>query len=546
MEIRDILFHTPVLLIFVVIGLGYVAGQIKIYGFSIGIAGVLFVGLAFGAWQPQGAKPFAIAGLIPELGLILFVYAIGLTSGPGFFHSLKERGIRFNIAALLSLVLGAVLAVVGGYLLGLSPGLVSGVFCGGVTNTPALAAVTQLVAPSENVTEPTLGYSVAYPFAILSFLFAFQWLTIARRREFQLEKEALLKNIESETNLVVKHFELRNQKLFGHPIGELRVQDETGLIISRIRHGRNVYIPTKYTLLQEGDIVLVVGAKKNVEKGIEYFGAESSEHIDINSDKIAWRRILVSNKALVGCKIRDLELERRFNAQITRLRRADIEIVPSHEEVVELGDRLAVVMPAEKTGEVSKFFGDSERGIADLDFTAITLGISLGVLIGIIPIPLPGGSTLSLGIAGGPLIVALILGKLGRTGPLLWVIPMEANHAIRHIGLLLFLSSVGVTAGSHLEKTIVHNGVKLLFLGVLISVVTTVAMIVFLRNFARAGVIATLGASSGMHTQPASLARAYELSESDEVYTTYAVTYPVAMIAKIIFAQLIWIVSSAL
>lgn len=539
---REILVQNPPLLIFIVIGLGYILGSIKIKGFSIGIAGVLFVGLAFGTWNPHGTQPFLIPRQIPELGLILFVYAIGLSSGVGFFHAMRERGIKFNIATFASLVLAAILAILIGRILCLSPELIAGVFCGSLTNTPALAAVTQIVPNPSNLTQPAVGYSVTYPFAILTFLIAFQIFIRYRQREFAMEKEAAIKKLEKE-KLLVKHFEVRNPNLFGHPIGELRVQDEVGVVISRIRHGEKISIPTKYTLLQEGDVILAVGIQKNIERAKEYFGAESSDRIDIDKDKIEWRRILVSNKKLAGRKIREFELERRFNAQITRLRRADIEFVPSHDDVIEVGDRLGVAMPTDKIGDVLTFFGDSERGIADLDFTAITLGISLGVLIGMIPIPLPGGTSLRLGIAGGPLIVALILGKLGRTGPLIWAIPLEANHTIRHIGLLLFLSGVGINSGAHFGSTIFHNGLRLLVLGVVISIVTTTSMIFLLRKFANSGVIGTLGGSSGMHTQPASLAYAYEISKSDDVYIAYAITYPVAMIFKIILAQMVFLIA---
>lgn len=544
MELRDIFLSHEPLLAFVVIGIGYLVGQIKICGFSIGIAGVLFVGLAFGAWQPAGSKPFSIARQVTELGLILFVYAIGLTSGPGFFASMRQRGVKFNMAVFLALSLGAVIAMAVGKMLALNTALIAGVYCGALTNTPALAAATQILQKTDpiNISDPTLGYSVAYPFAIFTFILSFQLFTWLRKKELQEEIEILRKNLESETRLVVKHFEIRNPKLFNQPIGALCVQDVTGVIISRLKHGPNVVIPNKYTLLQEGDVVVTVGTQTNIEKALDYFGADSSEHIDINSDKIEMRRILVSNKKLVGKTIEQLQLSRRFNAQITRLRRADIDIVPTSNKVIELGDRLRVVMPTDKIAEVCKFFGDSERDIAELDFTAITMGISLGVLIGMVPIPLPGGSTVALGIAGGPLIVGLILGKLGKTGPLVWSIPLEANHAIRHIGLLLFLGGVGVNSGSHFAKTIANNGWQLLLLGVLVSVVTTFTMMLLLQKFARPGVIGTLGATSGMHTQPASLARAYELGRSDEVYVTYAITYPVAMIVKIILAQLILII----
>jgi len=539
---RDILLAHEALLLFLVIGLGYLVGQIKIRGFGFGGAGVLFVGIAFGAWQPKEATAFHIAPLVTETGLILFVYAIGLTSGPGFFSSLRERGIRFNIAIIVALAIGAVSALIAGkWWLHLSPGLISGVFCGGLTNTPALAAATEYLKAAEPtaISEPALGYSVAYPFGILGFLISFQTFTWIFRKRFQQEREQALSASTGEKQLIVRNFEIRNPKIFGRAIGELKVQDVTGVIISRHRHEGVVAIPTKYTILHEGDVVVVVGNKAAIDKALEFFGAESKERLDTDREHIDMRRILVSNRSLVGKTIKELELDRRFNAQITRLRRADFDMIPSQDTVLELGDRLRVVMPTDKVAEVSKFFGDSLRSIAELDYTAITLGISLGVLVGLIPIPLPGGSKVTLGIAGGPLVVALVLGKLGRTGRVVWSIPHEANEAIRHIGLLFFLAGVGVMAGGKFLQAIQTSGIQLLILGILTTMITTGLSLAMLHFYAKSSIIGTLGATSGMQTQPASLARAREMSGSDETYVTYAITYPVAMIGKILLAQLL-------
>jgi len=250
-------------------------------------------------------------------------------------------------------------------------------------------------------------------------------------------------------------------------------------------------------------------------------------------------RILVSNKKLVGRTIAELELDRRFNAQITRVRRADIDMLVYPEMRLEMGDRLRVVMPRQLVGEVSRYFGDSERAMAELDFTALTMGIVLGVLVGMIPFPLPGCGSVALGIAGVPLVVALVLGRIGRTGPIVWSIPLEANETLRHIGLLFFLAGVGVNAGGRFLETLTSTGPQLLLLGAAITLVSVGTTMALLRRIGHSSVAGTLGATSGMHTQPASLARSRELTQSDEVFVTYAITYPVAMIGKIILAQVI-------
>lgn len=545
---RQILLETQPLLLFLVIGSGYLLGQIRFRNFKLGVAGVLFAGLAFGAWHPQGTEPFEIHESVREIGLILFVYAVGLTSGAGFFSSLRARAMRYNLAVILGLVSGAAIAILLGSAMGLGAGLISGAYCGSLTNTPALAAVTELLKSVDpaSANDPTVGYSMTYPFGVLGVLLMFEVFLRVRREAFNREREQALALAAEVEKVVVHNFKVTNPQVFGRAIGELRVQEQTGVIISRIRHGLDVSIPTKYTLLHEGDVVVGVGQRVNIEKAAAFFGELSEERIELSRENIEMRRVLVSNKKLVGQTIQQLELDRRFNAQITRIRRADIDILVSPDMTLEMGDRLRVVMPREKTGDVSRFFGDSEREVAELDYTALTLGIVLGVLVGMIPFPLPGGTSVSLGIAGGPLVVALILGRLGRTGPIVWSIPLEANEAIRHFGLLFFLAGVGVMAGGQFLKTLSTTGPSLLILGAVITMATVGITMALLRRLGHTSVAGTLGATSGMHTQPASLARSREMTQSDEVFVTYAITYPVAMIGKIILAQVILLLARML
>ncbi len=541
--LREILSNSEPLLLFLVIGLGYVVGQIKIRGFGLGIAGVLFVGLAFGAWRKEGADPLHISHAITEVGLILFVYAVGLTSGPGFFASLRQKGIRANVAILLALLAGGAIVLIAGHALGLPDGQIAGVFCGAITNTPALAAVTELVRKIDpvNVSDPTLGYSVAYPFGVIGALLAFQFFARKNNKALEAEREKAASAATGERRLLARNFKVTNKELIDRAIGELQVQDKTGVVISRLKHANKVFIPTKYTQLRSGDVLVAVGTKADLDKAIAYFGEESTERLEANHEDIELRRVLMSRRELVGKTIEELELDRRFNAQVTRIRRADIDMVAAMDTVLELGDRLRVVMPREKGAEVAEFFGDSERDVAELDYTAITLGISLGVLVGMIPIPAPGGANLALGFAGGPLLVALILGKYGRTGPLVWSIPHEANMALRHIGLLFFLAGLGVKAGGRFLEALQSSGWQLFLLGAITTLVSTAIALIMLRLYAKSSVISSLGATSGMQTQPATLARAHELCKAEEVYIAYATTYPVAMIGKILLAQLIFL-----
>lgn len=532
---------------FLVIALGFLLGQIKIRGFNLGVAGVLFAGLLFGGWRPGEAEPLTIAYQIMQLGLILFVYTVGLTSGAGFFAALKTRGLRFNLALVLALVAGGVVTLILGRWIGLQAGQIAGVYCGGLTNTPALAAVTELISNSGigDPRDPAVGYSMAYPFGIVGGMLAFtifQW--IFRRAATREKADADLLALKK-TKLLSADYEVSNPELYDQPIGALRIQDKVGLVISRQRHNDTISIPTKYSVLHEGDVVSAVGSATDIEKAEAFFGTRCKEPLAEIGGAITMRRILVSKKELCGKTIGELDLDRRFNAQVTRLRRADVDIVPDHHTVVQLGDRVRVVMPKDKAAEVAGFFGDSERGISELDYTALTLGISLGVLIGMIPIPIPGGSFVSLGFAGGPLVVGLILGKLGRTGPLVWSLPAESNNALRHIGLLFFLAAVGVMAGGRFFTALSGDGWRLFSLGLATTTITTGLTLFLLRYLGKATIVSAIGATSGMQTQPATLARAYEMSKSDETYIAYATTYPIAMVGKILIAQLLLLIASA-
>lgn len=548
--LHDLLVRSPPLLLFSVIGLGILVGQVRVRGFRLGVAGVLFTGLAAGAWRAgPDAATLEISHHVTTIGLILFVYGVGISSGPGFFRALGDRALRVNLVVVVALLAAAATALLGGRWAGLGAEQIVGAFCGGLSNTPALAAASELVEAlgRGQAKDVAVGYSVAYPFAVLGGLLAFKAYATAMRRRAQREQEQAIREGRVPVPPVNANFEVRNPALFGKAIGELNVQETAGVLISRHRHGDHVSVPTKYSRLEEGDVVLAVGAPRAIDAALAYFGARSEQHLEHESQgPIVMRRILVSKRKLAGGTIEQLHLDRRFNAQVTRVRRADIDFVATPETRLELGDRLRVVMPGEHAAAVAAFFGDSEREIVDVDFTAMTLGISAGVLLGMVSVPVTSTAAVSLGLAGGPLVVALVLGKLGRTGPLTWSLPLETNHALQHVGLLLFLAGVGVNSGERFLTALSHHGLRLWLVGAAVTVVGTATALVGLRLFGKSSVIQSVGATSGMQTQPATLAYANEIFRSDDVYIAYAITYPVAMVGKILLAQLLVVIQQVL
>lgn len=547
MDIKSLLQNNEILVLFLVIGLGYLIGHIKIKGINFGVAAVLFVGILIGAWLSHDMpNPLQITPQIKNLGLILFVYVIGINSANGFFASFKKRGIKYNIIVVLVLLFTTIIAFVLGFLLKINPAAMAGVFCGGLTNTPALGALSQLITKinTNEINNVTIGYSIAYPFSVLIGLVL---INIFYNLFKSYNKNNLKNNSTISTNtLVTQNFIITNSQIFEKTIGELCVRQTSGVIISRVKHNDSIVVPTKYTVLHKGDIVVTVGNKEDMIKAEKFFGKISSDHPEYIRDKIDYRRIIVSNKALVGKKIEDLELDIKFNAQIVRLKRADVEIVPEVSTVLELGDRLRVVMPVDKIEAISKFFGDSIKGVAELDYTAIMLGIALGVFIGMIPIKITNNIEVSLGLAGGSLISGLILGRLMRTGPFTWSIPLEASQALSDLGILLFLAAVGISAGPSFWTLLSHDGYKLILLGIIITTVALTLTLISIYLINKDSVADSLGVASSVQTQPATLSCAYDITKSNNVFVAYATVYPISMLGKIILAQILYILASYL
>lgn len=532
----DLLVHNELLLLFLVMAVGLVLGRVQYQGVRLGSAGVLFAGLALGAWLRPVLGARSVLTEIKELGLVIFVYCVGLTSGPGLFSAWRKGGLRLNLAIVAGLASGALVAVIGGHWLGLERGHIAGIFCGALTNTPALGAASERLAGTPFASQPVLGYSISYPFGVLGALISFRIFGALQRP--RLREEISARRAEqapiSSANLLVTQ-----TPAIGQSLGALQVRQTVGVIVSRLRRGSEVLVPTKYTVLQKADVVTVVGPQPALATALRFFGELSAEHLEQQRDRVDMRRILMSRRELVGRQLEELKLERRFNAQVTRLRRADIDLVPSGELRLELGDRLRVVAPVDQLPAIGAYFGDSERELAELDFVALALGLSAGLLLAQLPLPVLG-ARLQLGAAGGPLLLSLLLGWLGRTGPLVWSLPYEANHGLRELGLLLFLAGVGSSAGGHLAETFNDRGLVLLGLGALVTLAASAVALSLAHFWAKAGVIASLGATSGMQTQPATLAAAFDLSgHSEATYVAYALVYPVAMIGKILVAQLI-------
>jgi putative transport protein len=538
----SLLADNQLLLLFVIIGLGFLAGNVRIAGFQLGVAAVLFAGIFIGALDRRLGLPENIY----VLGLVLFVYAIGLQSGPGFFSSFKRRGLRINGVVVLLLLMGALMALLLGRILALPAPTVAGLFCGALTNTPALAATVETVkslsahlppdAISAYTNSPVVAYGLAYPFGVLGVIL---WLFVFRKIfKVDLSREQPEDTVPS--RILSCTFRVSNPGIFGSKlIDALETIPNRAFSISRICKGKVMAVASPEIVLGEGDLLVAVGDEHEMDRARVLFGERCQEHLEENLSDFRFRRIFVSNKEVVGQRIRDLQLERRFNATITRLRRGDVEFVPKLDTVLELGDRIRVVCQRDRLDEISKYLGDSMKAITETDFLSLSLGIVLGVLLGMVPIPLPNHTTFKLGFAGGPLLVSLILGRIERSGPITWSLPYNANLLLRQIGLVFFLAGIGSRAGIGFTQTLQSGGFKLVLAAGLITTAVTVAAIIIGYKGFRLPMAAVMGMISGMQTQPACLAYANQQVPNELPNVWYATVYPASMVAKILLAQLL-------
>ena len=543
--IIDFYAENQLLLLFTVIGLGYLIGQAKIFGFSLGVSAVLFVGIAFGALD----KRLGLPEHIYIIGMVLFVYTIGLQAGPSFFSSFQKRGMRTNGIASLLLLVGAVITILFWKLLGLSAPSAAGLFCGALTSTPALAATVETVKtfsmnlPRDvadlNANAPVVTYGLAYPFGVLGIMLWFFVFTKLFKVDFAKEEAARLKEAGSDT-IVSRTYNITNPAVIGKSVADsLKILGQPAFALSRIKKGDVIEIVTPDTVLAEGCQIVAVGTLEALERARMLFGEEASIHLPLDNTGIDFRRIFVSHPAVVGKRIHDLNLEKQFGATITRLRRGDVDFVPSPDTFLEMGDRIRVVTKQENLDRITKYFGDSMKAISETDFLSISFGIVLGVMVGMIPLPLPHGMYFKLGFAGGPLIVALVLGRLERSGRIIWALPFNANLALRQIGLVFFLAGIGTKAGYGFGATFQSGGWGLIAAGAIITTCVVVLTIIVGYKYLKLPMTAVMGFAAGLHTQAAGLAYANQQSQNDQPNIWYATGYPASMITKIILAQII-------
>ncbi|MDR1265478.1 MAG: transporter [Propionibacteriaceae bacterium] len=520
----EFLAAQPILLLVALVLLGSALGSVKLAGFSLGPAAVLFVALALTAVGVAHGVELAVPEVVGNFGLALFTYTVGVSSGPNFFGSLR-RGWPTMLSVAGCLVLAAAVAALAGRLMGLSSAVVAGTFAGGLTNTPALAAAGQAAGQAE---EPALGYSISYLGGVIGMLLAAAWALARggknRQRRPRLEQRTV-----------------RIDQADGSSIAELQERHRGEISFSRVRHDEDpehtvVAVPDER--LRRGDLVSVVGPAELLDAITAELGHTSSHDLVGEQTHLDYNRVTVSKQALLGLRLVDLGLPERFGAQVSRVRRGDVDLVATPDFVVQSGDRLRVVAPSDQMRAVRSYLGDSERGFSDINPTGLALGLTCGVLIGLVHIPLPGGG-FALGSAVGTLVVGLVFGRIGRVGPVVTSMATASANSLSSLGMLIFLAYAGTKAGAGFSAAITSDlGWRVILLGLAITATAAVALLVVGRWPRRLPWPQVAGQLGGAQTQPAVLAFANERTEFDpQVGLGYALVYPAAMVAKILLAQ---------
>jgi putative transport protein len=528
-RLADLLADNPILLLCVLLAVGSMIGALSFRRFSLGPAAVLFLALALSAYDER----FKLPAIIGTLGLVLFAYTIGVSAGPSFFAALRS-GSRAIGAVVVLLAAAAGLTVLVGHLVGLQGAILSGVYAGALTNTPALAASLEQLESNQ----PVVGYSVTYLGGVLGMLIAAGFavkvappdgVTDPSETPAALERGTVRIDVDDLPGLDELAERYGNRVVFSR----LMTGDEPG-------HPGTLDLPSAATRPQRGDILTVVGDAGTIATVIADLGHPSTVPLVLDRTQLDFRRIAVSNRRVAGRSLGELDLPDRFGATATRVRRGDIDLLATDDLVLALGDRVRVVFSPERLTEVAAFLGDSERGATDINPIGLFLGLGLGVLAGLLALPLPGGAKISLGVAGGPLLVGLVLGRLQRTGPVLWSLPHSVSSTLGQFGMLCFLATAGSSAGAALADALAGDlGPRLLVAGAVITVLTAAGLLLGARVM-RAFGPTLAGVVAGTQTQPAVLAYANDVTKADpRVNLGYALVYPVAMIVKVILAPIL-------
>ena len=528
--------------------IGLWIGHFKIKGVGLGIGGVLFGGILVAHFTTQYGIKLDTHTLhfVQEFGLILFVYTIGIQVGPGFFASLRQSGLTLNGLGILIVALGALVTILIYKFADIPLDVALGIYSGAVTNTPSLGAGQQILSElgmSQTTSNMGMAYAMAYPFGICGILLS-MWLI---RLFFKIKVDEEAANFEKESGhdkeaLKSMSLKVTNANLNGIHLIEIPGFDDEDVVCSRLKRGELVIVPKADTDVQLGDILHLVGNPEGLKKMHLIIGEEVDVPVASLSGEIRSERVVVTNEKVLGKKIRHLGIHQKYGVVISRLNRAGVELVPTAHTTLQFGDVLHMVGKTDILNQAISVIGNAKQKLLQVQMLPVFIGIGLGVLLGSIPFYIPGFPVaLKLGLAGGPLVVALILARIGSIGKLYWFMPPSANLALREIGIVLFLAVVGLKSGGSFVDTLTNgSGLEWMGYGIFITLVPLMIVGVIARLYAKLNYLSLCGLLAGSMTDPPALAFANELKEgSGAASLSYATVYPLTMFLRIISPQLL-------
>lgn len=528
----------------IVSAIGLVLGSINFFGIQLEIAGVLFAGLFAGylGWTIEHST----LHFIREFGLVLFVYSIGIQVGPGFFSSLRKEGLRLNFLAALIVIGGLAVAAAIHFILKVPALATVGLFSGATTNTPSLAAAQQAVTdlagvPAADAQQLSIGYAIAYPFGIMGII-----LTMIASKFFFKVNVASEKALHSQAyggesiHLEAVNLIVENTNLNGRKISELS-ELLKGATISRVKQADTVKIAHAETILGLGDIVLAVGTAQALKELEIVIGKKSPLDLRSISSDITTRRIVITRRSVIGKTFKELDLAGRQGIVVTRVIRRELELSCYASSRLEFGDVLVCVGSSTDLQRVASQLGNESQELNHPQMVLVFLGIAVGIILGSIPFSIPGMPVpVRLGLAGGPLLVAILMSRIGHIGPIVFHVPKSANLMMREIGIVLFLACVGLSSGPQFFSTVASpDGAKWLVCGAMITVIPLVLAAIVARGILKMNFMTLCGLLSGSMTDPPALAFANRMALSNAPALSYAAIYPLVMILRVVGAQVL-------
>jgi putative transport protein len=521
--------------LFLILALGSWLGMLSFKKVSLGTAGVLFVALVFGHYG------LSVPKVVMDLGLLLFVYPVGLQAGMRFFRTFRRQGLQFIVIGFVTVLTGALMTILVAKIWHLPFDLAAGLYAGALTCTPALAAAIDSVgrATGGSSAVVSVGYGIAYPFSMIGVVLIVQLLPRLLKRDLKAEEARWREEQAKETpGIVARQYHITNQNVDGRLVSEIDLHRLSTVNISRVRRGDKVFAATSRTKLKLGDVVMVVGQEAEVAKMSVLLGEPANVPMDANTD-VKSLDVYVSEVSLTGKKLMDLKIWQRYTVVITRIRREGLEITPTGTATLEIGDSLRVVGESAAVDEFVQLVAGRPGRTDETQMLTFLIGLVLGVILGTISVPFPNGMTLRLGAPGGVFLVGLVIGHFGRVGNFrLWV-PPAARNITRELGLMLFLAGAGTNAGSQIVQVVQQQGLSLVVAGALITLTTVVVGLVLMLPLYRMTMLSTMGALCACMTNPPGLGAAQSQAETDLPTVSYASVYPAALIFKILLAQVL-------